>query len=142
MLALYGEVPWNAVPVMPVEVMLLPRWFPFHLDKVSYWARTVMVPLFVLQVKKPRAKNPRGIGVRELFTQDPERIRRWPSGAQESSPWRPVFAAIDDILRVVEPFFPKKPRARAIDKAVAFVSERLNGEDGSGPSTRPSPTRC
>ena len=30
---------------MPVEIMLLPRWFPFHLDKVSYWARTVLVPL-------------------------------------------------------------------------------------------------
>jgi squalene cyclase len=28
LLALYGEVPWNAVPVMPVEVMLLPRWTP------------------------------------------------------------------------------------------------------------------
>ena len=29
MLALYGEVPWRAVPVMPVEVMFLPKWFPF-----------------------------------------------------------------------------------------------------------------
>src|ERR1043166_332990 len=25
-LALYGEVPWRAVPVMPLEIMLLPRW--------------------------------------------------------------------------------------------------------------------
>ena len=40
MLALFGQVPWRAVPVMPVEIMLLPRWFPFHLDKVSYWSRT------------------------------------------------------------------------------------------------------
>ena len=38
--------------------MLLPRWFPFHLDKVSYWARTVIVPLLVLQALKPRARNP------------------------------------------------------------------------------------
>ena len=38
---------------MPVEIMLLPRSFPFHLDKVSYWARTVMVPLLVLQALKP-----------------------------------------------------------------------------------------
>ena len=37
-----------AVPVMPVEIMLLPKWFPFHLDKISYWARTVIVPLLVL----------------------------------------------------------------------------------------------
>jgi len=40
-LALFGEIPWRGVPVMPVEIMLLPRWFPFHLDKVSYWSRTV-----------------------------------------------------------------------------------------------------
>src|SRR5271163_378692 len=39
LLALYGIVPWQAVPVMPVEIMLLPQWFPFHLDKISYWSR-------------------------------------------------------------------------------------------------------
>ncbi|MEH3144963.1 MAG: squalene--hopene cyclase [Methylobacterium frigidaeris] len=132
LLALYGEVPWTAVPVMPVEVMLLPKWFPFHLDKVSYWARTVMVPLFVIQAKKPRAKNPRDIHIQELFTQAPDRVRRWPAGPQESSPWRPVFAAIDRVLQKVEGTFPAGSRARAIDKAVAFVSERLNGEDGLG----------
>src|SRR4051812_28061542 len=44
MLGLFGFIPWTAVPMMPVEVMLLPRWFPFHLDKISYWSRTVIVP--------------------------------------------------------------------------------------------------
>ena len=38
LLALFGEVPWNAVPVMPVEIMLLPSWFPFHVDRISYWS--------------------------------------------------------------------------------------------------------
>ncbi|MCG3102345.1 hypothetical protein MAQ58_23430, partial [Enterobacter sp. DRP3] len=50
-LALYGAIPWRAVPMMPVEIMLLPQWFPFHLSKVSYWARTVIVPLLVLNAK-------------------------------------------------------------------------------------------
>ena len=40
-LALFGQVPWRAVPVMPVEIIHLPLWFPFHLSKVSYWSRTV-----------------------------------------------------------------------------------------------------
>src|ERR1700751_2069979 len=31
LLALYGVLNWSSVPTMPVEVMLLPRWFPFHL---------------------------------------------------------------------------------------------------------------
>ena len=44
LLALWGEVPWRAVPVMPVEIMLLPRWFPFHLNKISYWSRVVVLP--------------------------------------------------------------------------------------------------
>src|SRR5437868_2089434 len=57
MLALFGFIPWRAVPVMPVEIMLLPRWFPFHIEKMSYWSRTVLVPLVVLQALKPKARN-------------------------------------------------------------------------------------
>ena len=60
-LALFGQVPWRAVPVMPVEIMHLPRWFPFHLSKVSYWSRTVIAPLLVLMALKPRARNPRNV---------------------------------------------------------------------------------
>ena len=66
-LALFGELPWRGVPYIPVEIMLLPKWFPFHIDKVSYWSRTVMVPLFILCTRKPKAKNPRNIGIRELY---------------------------------------------------------------------------
>ncbi len=46
---------------MPVEIMHLPRWFPIHLAKISYWARTVIVPLLVLRALRPRARNPRGM---------------------------------------------------------------------------------
>jgi squalene-hopene/tetraprenyl-beta-curcumene cyclase len=132
LLALYGIVPWRATPVMPVEIMLLPRWFPFHLDKVSYWARTVIVPLVVLQVLKPRALNPRGVGIDELFVQPPQRVRRWPKGAHQTWPWSHVFGGIDAVLQRLVGVFPRRPRQRAIDKAVAFVTERLNGYDGLG----------
>lgn len=132
LLALYGEVPWRAVPVMPVEIMHLPGWFPFHLDKVSYWARCTMVPMFVIQAYKPRAKNPRGIGVQELFTTPPDSVRDWPGSPHATWPWTPIFGGIDKVLQRAENHFPKTPRKRAIDKAVAWVSERLNGEDGLG----------
>ena len=33
---------------------------------------------------------------------------------------------------MIEPFFPKGLRQRAIDSALAFIAERLNGEDGLG----------
>src|SRR5690242_3517399 len=70
-LALFGQVPWRAVPVMPLEIMHLPLWFPFHLSKVSYWSRTVIVPLLVLMALRPVARNPRNIGVQELFRTPP-----------------------------------------------------------------------
>ena len=132
LLALYGQVPWRAVPVMPVEIMLLPRWFPFHLDKVSYWARTVLVPLMVLNALKPRARNPHGIGIAELFTTPAEDVQHWPKGPHQTWPWAQMFGGIDRILRAGEPNFPRTVRARAINKAVKFVRERLNGEDGLG----------
>src|SRR5438034_967458 len=49
LLALFGEYDWNGVPAMPVEIMLLPRpFFLFNIYEVSYWSRTVIVPLLVL----------------------------------------------------------------------------------------------
>jgi squalene-hopene/tetraprenyl-beta-curcumene cyclase len=131
LLALFGAVPWHAVPVMPVEIMNLPDWFPFHLNKVSYWSRTVLVPLLVVMALRPRARNPRGIEIRELFTTPPGLVSDWLSHADRSF-FGVAFAMLDSVLRRVEPHFPKGGRQRAIEAAVAFVDERLNGEDGLG----------
>ncbi len=130
-LALFGEVPWRAVPTMPVEIMLLPRWFFFHLSKVSYWSRTVIVPLLVLMALKPRARNPRGVHIPELFRRDPAGIRNWIRGPYRSS-WGRVFKWLDAALKRTEPGFPRRTRERAMAAALAFVTERLNGTDGLG----------
>ena len=132
MLALFGIIDWRATPEIPVEIMLLPRWFPIHLAKISYWARTVIVPLLVLRALRPRARNPRGVGIDELFLTPPSQIRDLPRGAHQKEPWASLFFALDKVLRVARPHFPKASHARAIAKARAFVDERLNGEDGLG----------
>ncbi len=130
-LALFGEVPWRAVPVMPVEMALAPKWFPITLYKVAYWSRTVIAPLLILAALKPQAKNPRRVRVQELFCTPPTKIRNYlnnPTGHWGGS----VFLVIDKILRVLEPHVPKALRKRAIDRALAFFTERLNGDDGLG----------
>jgi squalene-hopene/tetraprenyl-beta-curcumene cyclase len=132
LLALYGIVPWRAVPVMPVEIMLLPKWFPFHLDKISYWSRTVIVPLLVLMAKKPRARNAKGVTINELFLDPPQSLGPAPKAPQQKASWFWFFRIVDDVLRAIEPYFLKATRQRAIDRAVAWVGERLNGEDGLG----------
>ncbi len=131
-LAMFGVVSWRAVPVLPIEIMLLPFWSPFHLNKISYWARTTMVPLMVLAALKPRARNPKGVGIDELFLQDPRSIGMSAKAPHQSMGWFVLFRSLDAVLRVIEPLFPKSLRRRAIDAALAFIEERLNGEDGMG----------
>ena len=132
LLALYGVVSWRAVPMMPVEIMLLPHWFPFHLFKISYWARTVIAPLLVLRALKPKARNPKGVTIDELFVEPPAGLGLAPKAPHQKWFWFIFFRIVDIILRAAEPFFPARLRKRAIDKAVAFVTERLNGENGLG----------
>jgi squalene-hopene/tetraprenyl-beta-curcumene cyclase len=132
MLALFGFIPWRALPVMPVEIMLLPKWFPFHLDKISYWSRTVIVPLLVLMAKKSRARNAKGVRIDELFLDPPATLGPAPKAPQQKASWFWFFRGVDNLLRAAEPYFPARARQRAIDRAVAWVGERLNGEDGLG----------
>ncbi len=128
-LALFGQLPWRGVPYIPVEIMLLPRWFPFHLDKVSYWSRTVMVPLFILCTRKPIAKNPRDVNIRELFTTPPEKERRY---FRRAGLLAKAFLVFDRMGRLLDPLIPARMRERATRRAEQWILERLNGEDGLG----------
>ena len=130
-LALFGQAPWTAVPEMPAELILLPRWFPIHLSKMSYWARTVIVPLLVLMALRPVARNRRGVGVEELYGA----ARVLPVSSKAAGPkraWQLGFGALDAVLRAVRPVWPTRLRARALAKCAAWIEERLNGEDGLG----------
>jgi squalene-hopene/tetraprenyl-beta-curcumene cyclase len=129
-LALFGAGPWRPVPTLPVELILLPRWFPIHLSKMSYWARTVIVPLLVLAAKKPIARNESDVLVDELYVG--KRVRPESKAEGTKRGWTLFFDGLDVVLKRVEPLWPKRLRARAVAACVTFVTERLNGEDGLG----------
>lgn len=130
-MALFGQVPWRAVPVMPVQMMLQPVWSPFHISKMSYWARTVLVPLLVLFAKKAQGENPTGRNIRELFVVPPEKEKIY-NVNHTGSYWGSAFLQVDKFLRVIEPSALKAGKKKAINKAVEFFTERLNGKDGLG----------
>jgi squalene-hopene/tetraprenyl-beta-curcumene cyclase len=132
LLALYGEIGWDAVPAMPVEIALLPGWFPFHLSKVSYWTRTVVAPLLVLGALRPQARNPRTVRIAELFAADPAALGQAPRAPHQSRLWFAFFRAVEAQVRTLETRVPARLRRRAIERAAAFVRARLNGEHGLG----------
>jgi squalene-hopene/tetraprenyl-beta-curcumene cyclase len=130
MLAEFGELSWGDVPTIPVELVLLPRWFPIHLSRMSYWARTFIVPMLVLAALRVRARNARGIRIQELFATTGKARPKAPTHQKRG--WALFFNALDRVLKVAEPLWPKSLRRRAIERCAGFVTERLNGEDGLG----------
>ncbi len=128
-LALFGELPWRGVPYLPVEIVLLPRWFPFNLRRVSYWSRTVMVPLSVLTTLKPHAANPRGAHVRELFERPPELERHY---SHPRSALNRVLLVAAEAARGCEHLIPRRLRRYALARAGRWILERRNGDGGLG----------
>ncbi|MFO7987203.1 MAG: squalene--hopene cyclase [Desulfatiglandaceae bacterium] len=130
-LALFGQIPWKTTPAMPVEIMLLPRWFFFHLHKVSYWSRTVIVPLLILNARHPVCHLAPEEGIRELFIDPPEKIRHLDQFTPRHM-GKNVFILLDRILKLIDPLMNRTARDKAIMLAEKWTRERMQGEGGIG----------
>ncbi len=60
-LALFGAWPWDRVPVLPPEMMLLPSWVPLNPYDFACWARQTVVALSVVLAVRPVRPLPFGI---------------------------------------------------------------------------------
>ncbi|MBI3637602.1 MAG: squalene--hopene cyclase, partial [Candidatus Rokubacteria bacterium] len=137
LLALFGEYDWNGVPAMPVEIMLFRPWFFFNLYDVSYWSRTVIVPLLVIMDRKPVKWLPPHLALDELWPVAREKTSlRFPRVPDPFS-WKALFyknffVAVDDGLKIWERFSPRPVRKRAVEAARAWLEERLAVPGGLG----------
>ncbi|MBN2141207.1 MAG: squalene--hopene cyclase [Desulfovibrionaceae bacterium] len=130
-LCLFGQMPWRLCPAMPIETVLLPRWFFFHFSKVSYWSRVVVVPLLLIYAHRPVCRLRLEEAVQELFVTPPDRIRHLDRFGQRGL-LKDLFIALDRVLKVVEPYFPKGLRNRAVARAEAWLRSRMRGVGGNG----------
>ncbi len=130
-LALFGQVPWHTAPAMPAEIVLLPKWFFFNLHRVSYWSRTVLVPLLILYAKRAVCRLGPEEGVAELFLQPPEKLRHLdhfiPKKLRKNG-----FIILDRLLKLAGPLMPDGPRKKALRRAEQWTVERMQGEGGIG----------
>ncbi len=136
-LAMFGQYPWDGVPCMPVEIMLLPSWFYFNIYEISYWSRTVLVPLLIIFDKKPVMALPPEMGIGELFADrgDRENCRkRDPRFRKEEKflTWKNAFITLDGFLRFYERHANKALRTRGLTEAYKWMAERMKGEGGLG----------
>lgn len=135
-LALLGQIDYAHCPAVPPEAVLLPRWAPINLYKVSAWSRTIIVPLSIVSALRPVAALEERLGISELFLAPPE---RWPAlrapGAARSAgwlSWDTFFRTIDRGLKFCQRHDWLPLRKRALKAAENWTLERFAGSDGLG----------
>jgi squalene-hopene/tetraprenyl-beta-curcumene cyclase len=130
-LALLGQFPYGNCASVPVEMVLLPRWFYFNLYAMSSWTRTIVVPLSLFSACKPRRDLPPEKGIAELFLRPPE-TPLWPGKpGRRLLSWANFFLGVDWAYKHIEPWL-GPVRRLALRRAAAWMRERFADSDGLG----------
>ncbi|HYY44513.1 MAG TPA: squalene--hopene cyclase [Actinomycetota bacterium] len=122
--ALFGLWPWSRLPVLPVEIMLLPPWFPLNIYDFACWARQTIAALAVVYAYRPERSIP--IAVDELRTGAPD-----PPPSPLAS-WEGAFERLDKILRRYQRWPLGSLRSGALRKAERWIVERQEADGGWG----------
>ncbi len=130
-LALLGQFPWKYLPTIPVEMILLPTWAPFHIYKMSSWSRAMLVPLAIINHFKPTRVLPGEKQLHELYPLGTEyhdfRLPR----DERFFTWRNFFLRVDNALKFLHPLRFRPMRQRALEEAERWILERIGeGSDG------------
>ncbi|HSY17718.1 MAG TPA: squalene--hopene cyclase [Candidatus Acidoferrales bacterium] len=130
-LALIGLFPWEYVPTIPCEVLLIGKWFHVNFWDMSNWSRAMLVPLAIINHYKPTRPvtvdldelYPEGIHERDLaLAPDPEKISL-----------RNFFLWLDRLHKLAEWFAEHSIhpfRKMALKKCEQWMLERFKGSDG------------
>jgi squalene-hopene/tetraprenyl-beta-curcumene cyclase len=125
-LALMGEWPWEGLPVIPPEVVLLPKWFLINIYEFGSWARGTMVPLTIVYAHRPVFPIPSHARINELFPRG--RANADLSLPKKRSAWGRFFTFADKVLRVHEHSRWKPLRKRAIKLAEEWIIARQEAD--------------
>ena len=99
-LALFGQLSWEGIPLLPVEFVLLPPWSGFSIYEFSSWSRETIVPLMIIMAKRPVRPLPQDQWVTELFLDPSEPF------LQHRVAWKPkahlenFFVLVDRLLKL------------------------------------------
>jgi squalene-hopene/tetraprenyl-beta-curcumene cyclase len=130
-LALFGEFDWKAIPSIPVEINLLPTWFPFNIYRFSSWARSTIVPLSIILERKPVRFIPESLRVRELY-REPYKVPPITSKNLSLFSWKRLFVILDRVIKIMEdlPVRPWREEALRITERWILEHQESSGDWG------------
>ena len=130
-LALLGQFPWESLPTIPPELVLLPTWFPFNIYEMSSWSRAMLMPLAILNHLKPTRNLPSEKQLHELYPAGTEGTDFTPAKDAHFLSWRNFFLRADRALKWVDALGWQPFRETAIKKCVSWMTTRMGeGSDG------------
>jgi len=128
-----GQYEYDAVPAIPPEIVLFPKWFYFNIYEISSWSRSILVPLAIMYAKKPFKKIPPEQGIDELFVGGrANSILRLRRDRTKLICWRNFFIILDRIMHWSEAVHIRPLRKLALKRAEKWILERLEMTDGLG----------
>jgi squalene-hopene/tetraprenyl-beta-curcumene cyclase len=131
-LCFFGQYDYDAVPAVPPEIVLFPKWFWFNIYEISSWSRAILVPLSICYAKKPFKKIPREMGVEELFVGGMSKSRMHLRWSKELVCWRNFFLVLDRMTHWFERVHVRPLRSVALKSAEKWILERMEMSDGLG----------
>jgi squalene-hopene/tetraprenyl-beta-curcumene cyclase len=135
-LALFDQYDWEGIPHMPVELMFLPKWFYFNIYAISYWSRTVLIPLLIVFAHRPVCRISKEQGIEELYLTPRDEIRYWkfPPFNKDQKWLTPhnIFVALDAMLKLYDHMPLMWLREKALHRAATWMLEHLKGSGGLG----------
>jgi len=132
-LALLGQFPWKYLPIIPVEIALLPHWLYFNIYEMSSWSRAMLIPLSIINHYKPTRQLPEHLQLHELYPYGTEGMDFSPERDQQFFTWRNFFLRWDSLLKFVDSLPVRPFRQKALKVAEEWMTERMDeGSDGLG----------
>ena len=112
-------------------MILLPKWAPFHIYKMSSWSRAMLIPLAIINHFKPTRSLPGDKQLHELYPLGTEHSDLRLSRSERFWTWRNFFLRVDEVLKILHPLGFRPMRARALEEAERWMVERIvEGSDG------------
>lgn len=123
MLALTGQLKWPSLPLLPIEIILLPLYFPINFYSFSVYGRANLTPMMILADKKFSLKTNRSPDLSDLL-----RNREADSWIR-SNEMRSLFSFIEDGVKNLIGL-PQQLHKLAIQRAKKYMLEHIE-EDGT-----------
>jgi squalene-hopene/tetraprenyl-beta-curcumene cyclase len=128
-----GQYDYDAVPAIPPEIVLFPKWFYFNIYEISAWSRSILVPLAIIYAKKPFKKIPAEHGIDELYVGGRANSNlRLKMDRKSIFSWRNFFLLVDRIFHLAEAVHIRPLRKMALKRAEKWMLERFEMSDGLG----------